>query len=231
MEKFNTIDDVLEDRLATDTYMKFLRNNHNEEFVRFWLDLQKYISVFNIISEEKKMQFAKELFHQYIDNQASNQLSQINSRIRKKIEYEMNSKNVTIDMFDEVKSVVLSFMKSNSFEFFNSNEFYLFIITYKSNERSDVCEYNYEWPSHLEKQIITESEKEMEKYGSPSIISKGWGHTPVLDDSNFKKIKSKNDLNTKNNHKLQKNGRNRKYGSSSVFENAPGRTKSNYKVF
>eukprot|EP00485_Elphidium_margaritaceum_P002907 CAMPEP_0202701318 /NCGR_PEP_ID=MMETSP1385-20130828/14420_1 /ASSEMBLY_ACC=CAM_ASM_000861 /TAXON_ID=933848 /ORGANISM="Elphidium margaritaceum" /LENGTH=594 /DNA_ID=CAMNT_0049358709 /DNA_START=90 /DNA_END=1874 /DNA_ORIENTATION=- len=154
MDRFSTLQSILADKEATDAYLKYLQSQHNEEFIHFWLDVCKYISDFDASDVDRRNAFAAELYEKYIKSGARYELSDVKSEFRRHIQQCLKQKKASKDMFDATRQSVFDTLNRDSFKFFNSSEYFRFIVTYKapmdeSNTYQDMCT----WPTQFEQDI------------------------------------------------------------------------------
>merc|ERR1712130_296377 len=127
MDKFSDLQTILDDKDATDSYMKYLQSTHNEEFIHFWLDLKQYLSDYAMSSRDLQKRFATELYQKYIKSNAKYQLSEIKSKHRTKLKKQIENGLIVKEMFD--------YLNRDAFKFFNSSEYFRFIVTYKHKDQ------------------------------------------------------------------------------------------------
>jgi len=161
MDKFSDLQTILNDKDATDAYMKYLQSIHNEEFIHFWLDLMSYVENYHVSSKDTQKRFAIELYEKYIKSGAKYQLSEIKSKQRKQLKEHINDGIITQSMFDEIKDSVFDFLNRDSYKFFNSSEYFRFIVTYKPNDNG--YHEKFSWTEHFEEKIETKN-REKHKY-------------------------------------------------------------------
>ena len=157
MDKFSDLQTILNDKDATDSYMKYLQSIHNEEFIHFWLDLKQFLKNYALSSRDLQKRFATELYSKYIKSNAKYQLSEIKSKHRTKLKKQIENGLIVQDMFDDVKQSVFDYLNRDAFKFFNSSEYFRFIVTYKRNDNE--YDEKYSWPSKFEQEIEVKNEK------------------------------------------------------------------------
>merc|ERR1719474_1369444 len=153
MEQFSTLEAILEEKDATDAYMKYLQSNHNEEFIHFWLDLKKYLNDYESSSSEVQERFAVELYEKYIASGGKYQLSEIKSKHRLALKTQIEDGIATLEMFDDIKNSVFDHLNRDSYIFFNSSEYFRFIVTYKHHGNDK----DYEWVDRFEDRIESDN--------------------------------------------------------------------------
>eukprot|EP01084_Bolivina_argentea_P175391 303739_1 len=148
MEKFSDLRSVLSDNNAIVAYHRYLQSTYNEEFTLFWMNLSKYCSNYDISSKDVNRRYAVELYETYIQSGAHYQLSNVKSGFTKNVKRQIECGLITKNMFDQIKQCVFSHLDKESYRFFNSSEFFRFIITYKQNDQSKCF-----WPLQFEDKI------------------------------------------------------------------------------
>lgn len=161
MDKFSSLESILNDNSAIDAYMKYLQSIHNEEFIHFWLDLAKYLGDYQNMSKDTQKRFAIELYEKYIKSGAKYQLSEIKSKHRSNLKKQIQSGLITKTMFDDIKNSVFDYLNRDSYKFFNSSEYFRFIVTYKQTDNQ--YHEKFSWPKQFEEKIEAKN-KEKHKY-------------------------------------------------------------------
>lgn len=151
MDRFSSLDKILNDKEAIEAYMKYLQSIHNEEFIHFWLDLDKYLNDYDSSSKDTQKRFAIELYEKYIKSGAKYQLSEIKSKHRSNLKKQIQSGLITKDMFNEIKNSVFDYLNRDSYKFFNSSEYFRFIVTYKQTDNQ--YHNKFSWPLQFEEKI------------------------------------------------------------------------------
>ena len=132
---------------------RYLQSNHNEEFIHFWLDLKKYLKDYHGSSASVHQRFATELYEKYIESGAKYQLSEIKSKHRSTLKKQIQSGVATREMFDDIKDSVFDHLNRDSYIFFNSSEYFRFIVTYKHHGNDK----DYEWVDRFEDRIESDN--------------------------------------------------------------------------
>jgi len=79
------------------------------------------------------------------------------SQHRKKLKKQIENGLIVQDMFDDVKQSVFDCLNRDAFKFFNSSEYFRFIVTYKHNDKEQ--REKYSWPLKFEDEIEVKNEK------------------------------------------------------------------------
>ena len=157
LEKFNSLDAVLSDRSATIAYKRYLHSHQPfaEKYLLFWIDLKVYLAEYHLSSVAAQQESARELQRKYFDSGARYELAAVSSSIASainsnanpiskqksidgflkpqliaSIRHKIETNMVTREMFAEVQQTIYHFLLANINQFFESDEFFRFIVTF-----------------------------------------------------------------------------------------------------
>lgn len=161
LDSFATIDDILTNESARKYYRSYLKSNYIDEFIDFWDELTHYLSEYHTSSQSKQYSMAKKIFDQFIARGAKKELSEIRSHMRKHIKAALDTQMVTKEMFEDIQTSVYNHLNADVGKFFNSIDYYKFIVTYKqSNITTEELNSNkYQWPHNFKDNYVHVQQK------------------------------------------------------------------------
>ena len=183
LDSFNNLDSILTNEDARRYYRNYLHTNYIDEFIDFWDALTDYLSNFHSSSQSKQLQMAQNIFNEFIARGAKRELSEIRNRDRNNIQKKLETGYVTKELFGDIQSSVYNHLNADFGKFFNSIEYYKFVVTYKQNAITshELNNNKYQWPPNY-KETYVDAEKITlaPKIHIPSAVSgKKNVHSPV----------------------------------------------------
>jgi len=108
------LEDVLSSPELLSFFREFLRSEHSEENLEFWLYVQEYKNESN---PKKCEDLVEEIFTEFIKSGSLKEIN-VNFEIKKRIKEKMNS--VQKDIFDEAEESIFQLMRTDSYQRFKS---------------------------------------------------------------------------------------------------------------
>jgi len=118
--------DILSDSKGRDLFFQFLKSEHAEENLQFWIQVQDYNALSQVLDDDDLLSKAKLIFSQYVDS-GSNMEVNLPDGIRQELIQrfqQATTETIGIDTFNKAQNSVLDMLSSDSYRRFLLSDWY-----------------------------------------------------------------------------------------------------------